>query len=134
MSETQQVVATAAQQVMDCTFALAAAIADELRLAAERPRLKSEAIARLMGVENPQKPGSNYSATAAEGVVMYDKVYAQHVLDQSEATRETILAMGTYEVAKQGLRFAVCAEPNELEPVLLQIGDDHKIRLVGGSR
>lgn len=72
----------------------------EMELETERPRIKSEAISRLMALPDPQKDGKLYSATAAEAVVMNDTVYALHRADQAQAAANTIVARAAFEAAK----------------------------------
>lgn len=105
----QQHVEQALQEVMGAAMAVRTAAsqygkaaAREITLETERPRLKSEAIARLMSQPDPQKDGKLYSATAAEAVVTFDAVYAQHRADQAAAAATTIEARGHYEAAKVG--------------------------------
>lgn len=78
---------------------LAAAKTREGELELARPLIKSEAIARIMGKEDPQK-GKPYSATAAESLVNTDEAYLLHVGDQREAANETIRAAAAYEAMK----------------------------------
>lgn len=86
---------------------LGQAKARELTLERLRPIAKSEAIARIMGLDDPQKEGKKYSATAAEALVTTDKAYRLHLEDQSAAVVATIEAAGHYEAAKLAGRFAV---------------------------
>lgn len=76
---------------------LALAKKREMVLEYERPLLKSEAIARIMGKDDPQKDGKKYSA--ATELVATDEVYAMHLEDQRNATADTIRAEGAYKAA-----------------------------------
>jgi hypothetical protein len=71
----------------------------EMALEDQRPLVKSEAISRTMSMPDPQKDGKLYSATAAETIVMTDKVYALHRADQGEAVAATIRAEAAYKAA-----------------------------------
>lgn len=105
----------------------------ESELDGQRSQVKSEAIARLMGTENPQKPGSNYSATAAADIVMNDTVFALHESDRREATAETIRAMGAYKAACFRAEYAIKAADLEIvseEPLAVGMGKDHAVEIV----
>lgn len=71
----------------------------EMALEDQRPLVKSEAIARIMALPDPQKEGKLYSATAAEAVVMTDKVYAMHRKDLGQAAADTIIAEAHFKAA-----------------------------------
>jgi hypothetical protein len=71
----------------------------EMALEDQRALVKSEAIARIMALPDPQKDGKLYSATAAEAIVMTDAVYALHRKDQGEAVAETIRCEAAYKAA-----------------------------------
>ncbi len=88
---------------------LADAKTKESELELSRPLIKSEAIARIMGKDDPQKDGKKYSATAAEALVNTDEVYAMHLADQREAVRETITAGAAYEAMKFICRYITAA-------------------------
>lgn len=88
---------------------LADAKTKESELALSRPLLKSEAIARIMSLDDPQKDGKKYSATAAEALVNTDKAFALHLADEREAARETILAGAAYEAMKFVCRYLTAA-------------------------
>ncbi len=102
----------------------------ELELASVRTQVKSEAIGRMMCVENPQKPGSTYSATAAAEVVSFDKAYQIQQADERAATAATIRAMGEYECAKLRALFAVNSTPViEEEPVSARMNEKHVVEV-----
>lgn len=86
----------------------------ELELDFARSQVKSEAITRLMGMNDPQKPGRLYSATAAAEIVNNDDMYAAHERDRRAATVATIQAMGAYEAAKLQAWYAVNAATPEV--------------------
>lgn len=109
---------------------LAEAKMAEMELDSARPQVKSDAIGRLMSLENPQKPGSNYSATAAAEVVMYDLEFADFEKRRRTATAATIRLAGEYEAAKLAARFAVSdAEVESFEPLRLALNDAHAMVL-----
>lgn len=64
-----------------------------------RPLAKSEAITRIMQLNDPQKQ-KPYSATAAESLVITDPAYAAHREEQADAAVETIMAKAQYEAAR----------------------------------
>lgn len=77
----------------------AAATQHEMALEDQRPLVKSEAIARIMALPDPQKDGKLYSATAAEKLVETDAVYMLHRQDQGQAVADTIRARAAYHAA-----------------------------------
>jgi hypothetical protein len=83
------------------------ATAREQTLENQRPLIKSEAISRIMALPDPQKDAKLYSATAAEAVVMTDRVYAQHKAEQARAAKDTIVAEGYYRAAYLRAQLAV---------------------------
>lgn len=116
--------------VIKAAVALGAAKSREMELDGQRSQVKSEAITRIMGLENPQKPGSNYSATAAADIVMNDRVFAIHEGDRRAATATTIQRAGEYEAAKLSARFAVSASEIEgFEPLRLALDEAHTMAL-----
>ena len=131
MDETQKAKVDAAiANVIGAAGHLANAKQLEMLLEAQRSQLKSDAIARIMALEDPQKPGKTYSATAAAEVVMFDKVFAQHEQDRRNATADTIRAAGEYEAAKLATRFAVTgAEIDGFEPLRLALRQNHTVGL-----
>ena len=121
-----EVVVTSAAKLGEAAQKYADATAREVELETERPRLKSEAISRIMALEDPQKPGKTYSATAAEAVVTFDKVYAQHRAGQAQAAFDTIVAHAEYEAAK-------IAALGDLELVKLAVAQESNPAVVIGS-
>lgn len=103
----------------------------ESELDGQRPHMKSEAIARLMGQDDPRKSGK-YSATAAAEVVALDPAFALLESDRRNATAATIRAMGEYEAAKfraelaiSGARVAIIDD----EALVVTIGKDHAVEI-----
>lgn len=97
-----------------------------------RSLVKSEAISRIMGLEDPQKPGKTYSATAAADVVSTDRAFALFEADRRQATAKTIRAMGDYEAAKLRAWFAVNGAAIEVvdeDPVRASMGKDHTVEV-----
>jgi hypothetical protein len=68
------------------------AIAGEAALLQEKPIRKQQAIARLMGTENPLIPGKAYTCTSAEAVIETDPAYLTFAQQITEATCERELA------------------------------------------
>lgn len=102
----------------------------EMLLDGQRSQVKSEAISRLMAIEDPQKPGKTYSATAAADIVMNDAVFALHESDRRKATADTIRAAGEYEAAKLAARLQVSGSEIEgFEPLRLALEKDHTMAL-----
>lgn len=64
----------------------------EAELAEGRHSAKSDAIARIMALPDPQKDNKPYSATAAEKLAETDKGYAAHLESQRFAAAETLRA------------------------------------------
>lgn len=112
---------------------LADSKAREMELDSARPRVKSEAIARLMSTTNPQKPGTTYSATAAAEIVGNDMAFMLHEEDRRQATAGTIRAMGEYEAAKLRAKFGIARAELEIiesEPVRPRVdGDLHTVKV-----
>ena len=80
-----QFFAAAADKYAECA-------AKEMELEANRHAVKSEAISRIMALDDPQKDGKKYSATAAAALVETDAAYKFHLQDMSEAAKATIVA------------------------------------------
>jgi len=115
--------------VIQSAARLADAKAREMELDGQRSQVKSEAIARIMSIEDPQK-GKPYSATAAAEIVMNDVVFAMHESDRRNATADTIRVAGEYEAAKLAARFAVSgAEIEGFEPLRVALQLDHTVRM-----
>lgn len=76
--------------------------ADEMELEDMRPRVKRDAIQRLMGHDNPltNKP---HSASSAEAVVETDDIYSRHRAKQRDATVDTIIGRAAYDAARARL-------------------------------
>jgi hypothetical protein len=120
----------AVANVVAAAVALAAAKEREMELDASRSQVKSEAIARLMAIEDPQKPGKTYSATAAADIVMNDRVFALHEQDRLGATAETIRKAGEYEATRLSARLLIAgAEIEGFEPLRLALNDSRAIVL-----
>ena len=103
----------------------------ESELDGQRPQVKSEAIARIMALDDP-RTFKKYSATAAAEVVMNDDVFALLESDRRDATAATIRAMGEYEAAKfraelaiSGARVAIIDD----EALVVTIGKDHAVEI-----
>ena len=127
---TKAKVDAAIANVIQTANRLAGAKATELELEGRRSQVKSEAIARIMSLPDPQKDGKPYSATAAAEIVMNDAAFALHAKDQRHAAAETIRAAGEYEAARLAARFAVMgAEIDGYEPLRLALEKDHTMRM-----
>lgn len=104
----------------------------ESELDGQRSQVKSEAIARIMALPDPQKDSKTYSATAAADIVMNDRVFALHESDRRQATAATIRAMGEYEAARLRAWFAVNGAALEVvpsQPFVPRIGQDHTVAI-----
>lgn len=105
---------TETDDLIDAIEATAAALglarAAEQALEDERPLVKSAAIRRLMGTENPET-GKPHSASSAEKVVETDAEYMAHRRAQRDAVVATQEAWGRYEAAKQRAALAVQLTP-----------------------
>lgn len=102
----------------------------EMALDGQRSQVKSEAIARIMDLGDPQKGNKAYSASAAAEIVMNDKVFALHESDRRQATAATIRAAAEYEAAKLAARFQISeSEIDGFEPLRLALNDAHAMVL-----
>lgn len=70
-----------------------------------RHSAKSDAIARIMSLPDPQKDNKPYSATAAEKLVETDAGYAAHLASQREAAKATIIAQTEYHAHQFACRY-----------------------------
>lgn len=97
---------TAIEAIEQAAERLAIATRTEMELEDQRPLMKTLAIRRLMGMENPetQKP---HSASSAEKLVEADPEYSAHRARQAAAVVETIKARGAYEAQRRRADLAV---------------------------
>jgi len=99
-------VALAIAAVEAAASALGAARAHEQTLEDQRPLVKSAAIRRLMGTDNPEtaKP---HSASSAEKVVESDAEYFAHRQQQASAVVATEEARGAFYAARYRAELAL---------------------------
>ena len=95
--------AKAEKQLFTATERYVGAVCRESSTADRRSLVRSEAITRIMMLNDPQKEGKKYSATAATELVMMDAGYVSQRLDESEAVSARIRAETDVFVAKQFL-------------------------------
>lgn len=126
----QATVHAAIANVIQTANRLADCKAREMEFEGRRSQVKSEAIARIMSLPDPQKDGKFYSATAAADIVMNDAAFSIHAADQRAATADTIRAAGEYEAAKLAARFGIAAaEVEGYEALRLALSDAHTMVL-----
>lgn len=97
----------AADAIEQAAERLATAMRAVQELEDERPNIKSDCIAEMIGAPDPLKPNGVHSASSAEKVVESHARYAAHRQRQASAEVEKHRAYGAYEAAKLRARLAV---------------------------